>query len=40
MVKENNSQHVTIEGAVKKPGVYPIKGQTSLLAARRHGRRA
>jgi polysaccharide biosynthesis/export protein len=31
LVKENNSQQVTIDGAVKKPGVYPIKGQTSLL---------
>jgi polysaccharide biosynthesis/export protein len=30
-VKEYNSQRVTIEGAVKKPGVYPIKGKTSLL---------
>jgi polysaccharide biosynthesis/export protein len=30
-VKEHNSQRVTIEGAVKKPGIYPIKGKTSLL---------
>lgn len=30
-VKEYNSQFVTIEGAVKKPGVYPIKGKSSLL---------
>ncbi len=30
-VKEYNSQRVTIEGAVKKPGVYPIKGKGSLL---------
>ncbi len=30
-VKEFNSQRITIEGAVKKPGVYPIKGHTSLL---------
>ena len=30
-VQEYNSQQVTIEGAVKKPGVYPIKGKTSLL---------
>jgi polysaccharide export outer membrane protein len=30
-VKEYNSQRVTIEGAVKKPGVYPIRGNTSLL---------
>lgn len=31
MVKENNSQRLTIEGAVKNPGVYPIKTETSLL---------
>jgi len=31
LVKENNSQRITIQGAVEKPGVYPIKGQTSLL---------
>ena len=30
-VKEYNSQRVTIEGAVKKPGVYPIRGNASLL---------
>jgi polysaccharide export outer membrane protein len=30
-VKEFNSQRATVEGAVKKPGVYPIKGKTSLL---------
>jgi polysaccharide export outer membrane protein len=30
-VKEYNSQRATIEGAVKKPGVYPIKGKTTLL---------
>jgi polysaccharide export outer membrane protein len=30
-VKENNSQRATVEGAVKKPGVYQIKGKTSLL---------
>src|SRR5262245_15774306 len=30
-VKEYNSQRVTIEGAVKKPGVYPIRGKGSLL---------
>jgi polysaccharide export outer membrane protein len=30
-VKEYNSQQVTVEGAVKKPGVFPIKGKTSLL---------
>jgi len=31
LVKESNSQRVTIQGAVEKPGVYPIKGRTSLL---------
>lgn len=31
VLKENNSQQVTIEGAVEKPGVYPIKSRTSLL---------
>jgi polysaccharide export outer membrane protein len=30
-VKEFNSQRVTVEGAVKKPGVYPFRGQNSLL---------
>ncbi len=30
-VKEYNSQRVTIEGAVKRPGVYPIRGKSSLL---------
>jgi len=30
-VKEYNSQRVTIDGAVKKPGVYPIRGKTTLL---------
>ncbi len=30
-VKENKSQQVTIEGAVKKPGVYPIGGKKTLL---------
>jgi polysaccharide export outer membrane protein len=30
-VKEYTSQRVTVEGAVKKPGVYPIKGRTTLL---------
>jgi polysaccharide biosynthesis/export protein len=32
-VKEYNSQRVTVEGAVKKPGVYPIQGGMSLLQA-------
>ena len=31
LVKEYNSQSVTINGAVQKPGVYPIKTSTSLL---------
>ena len=31
VVKEYNSQNVTISGAVKKPGVYPIRGRTTLL---------
>jgi polysaccharide export outer membrane protein len=31
MIKEYNSQRVTVEGAVKKPGVYPIRGKTTLL---------
>jgi polysaccharide biosynthesis/export protein len=31
LVKEYNSQRVTVEGAVKKPGVYPITTDTSLL---------
>jgi len=32
-IKEYTSQRVTVEGAVKKPGVYPIKGKTTLLQA-------
>ena len=30
-VKEYNSQQVTIQGEVKKPGAFPLKGKTSLL---------
>lgn len=30
-VREYNSQRVTVEGAVKKPGVYALRGRTSLL---------
>ena len=30
-VKEYNSQRVTLEGAVKKPGVYPVRGRMTLL---------
>jgi polysaccharide biosynthesis/export protein len=32
-VKEHNSQRVTVEGAVKKPGVVPVTGGLSLLQA-------
>lgn len=32
-VKEFTSQRVTIEGAIEKPGIYPITGKTSLLQA-------
>jgi polysaccharide export outer membrane protein len=32
-VREYNSQRLTVEGAVKKPGVYPLKGKTTLLQA-------
>jgi polysaccharide biosynthesis/export protein len=32
-VKEFNSQRVTVEGAVKKPGVFPLQGSMSLLQA-------
>jgi polysaccharide export outer membrane protein len=30
-IKEYTSQRVTIEGAVLKPGIYPLRGQTTLL---------
>jgi polysaccharide export outer membrane protein len=30
-VKEFSSQRITVEGAVKQPGIYPITGRTSLL---------
>jgi polysaccharide biosynthesis/export protein len=30
-VKEYNSQRVTIEGSIKKPGVYPMRGGNTLL---------
>jgi polysaccharide export outer membrane protein len=30
-VKEYNSQRVTVDGSVKHPGVYPLKGQTTLV---------
>ena len=32
-VKEFSSQRVTLEGAVKKPGIYPLTGKTTLLQA-------
>ncbi len=33
IVKEFNSQRVTVEGAVKRPGVFPMQGSLSLLQA-------
>jgi polysaccharide export outer membrane protein len=30
-VKEYNSQRVTVDGSVKSPGVFPLKGETSLV---------
>ena len=30
-VKEYNSQRVTVDGAVKNPGVFPLKGETTLI---------
>lgn len=30
-VKEYTSQRITLEGAVSKPGIYPITGKTTLL---------
>ncbi|MCD9097684.1 polysaccharide export protein [Luteimonas fraxinea] len=32
-VKEYTSQRVTLEGALKKPGIYPLTGKTTLLQA-------
>lgn len=32
-VKEFTSQRITLEGALKSPGIYPITGKTSLLQA-------
>lgn len=32
-VKEFTSQRVTLEGAFKKPGIYPLTGRTTLLQA-------
>lgn len=31
LVREYNSQRVTVEGSVKSSGVYPMKGNTSLV---------
>lgn len=31
LVREYNSQRVTVEGAVKKPGVLPVRGKSSLM---------
>lgn len=33
LVKEYNSHRITVEGAVKKAGVYPMQGPMSLLQA-------
>lgn len=32
-VKQYNSQKYTVEGSVKQPGVFPIRGQVTLLQA-------
>ena len=32
-MKEYNSQRVTVDGAVKEPGVFPLKGKTTLVEA-------
>jgi polysaccharide biosynthesis/export protein len=32
-IKEYNSQRVTVEGSVKKTGIYPLKGKTTLTQA-------
>lgn len=32
-IKEYTSQRITVEGAVAKPGIYPIRGSTSLMQA-------
>lgn len=32
-VKEYNSQRLTVDGAVKKPGIFPMTGDVSLLQA-------
>ena len=30
-IKEYTNQRVTVEGAVNKPGIYPLRGETTLL---------
>ena len=32
-IKEFTNQRVTVEGAVQRPGIYPLRGQTTLLRA-------
>lgn len=32
-MKEYNSQRITVDGAVKKPGIFPTTGQISLMQA-------
>jgi polysaccharide biosynthesis/export protein len=32
-IKEYNSQRITVDGAVNKPGIFPITGKVSLLQA-------
>jgi polysaccharide export outer membrane protein len=32
-IREFTSQRITVEGAVQKPGVYPLRGTTTLLQA-------
>jgi polysaccharide export outer membrane protein len=32
-VKEFTTQHITVEGAVMKPGIYPLAGRLTLLRA-------
>jgi polysaccharide export outer membrane protein len=32
-IKEFTTQRVTVEGAVARPGIYPLKGQATLLTA-------
>jgi polysaccharide biosynthesis/export protein len=32
-VKEYNSQKITVDGAVQKPGIFPVNGSTSLMQA-------